>query len=153
MYILAFVLLQTVPTSFGLYSEAFFVRRNCSQQNAIYPSVFIIFSVSGFSQPYYLFWCIKHFGLFLNNDSKSKFRSLFATNTLTCICSNIDSIFRVPYVKRKKRNHYKITLLSVWLSDCLSVCLSVKTLYFINEWNCRYTQVDGPVKCWKKSNL
>lgn len=33
-------------------------------------------------------------------------------------------LFKVPYLNKKKRKPYKITMLSVRLSVCLSVCLS-----------------------------
>ena len=66
----------------------------------------------------------------------------------------IDLIFRVPYLKRKKRNPYRITLLSVRLSVCLSVrpsvCLSRPfisgTRGGIKLKLKRYTQVYGLLK-------
>ena len=39
---------------------------------------------------------------------------------------------RVPYLLKEKRNSYKITLLSVGPSVCLSVYLTVKTLHLRN---------------------
>ncbi|GBP84349.1 hypothetical protein EVAR_63840_1 [Eumeta japonica] len=42
----------------------------------------------------------------------------------------VSSRSRVPYLKRKKRNPYRITLLSV----CPSVRPSVKTLFLRNAW-------------------
>ncbi|GBP90543.1 hypothetical protein EVAR_65254_1 [Eumeta japonica] len=65
---------------------------------------------------------------------KTGFRRHFFANT-----SEGHPPWRVPYLKRKKRNPYRITLLSV----CPSVRPSVKTLFLRNAWRATVAALGG----------